>query len=589
MKTVFFNWNNDTSYRGGIHLEVVGWELLKAVGQIFLHPLTYIFFLTAIWLGFRRVKRERMDFHTRVYDFIHEITFPLLVGLAGAGILSAIILTAGIEIPLGMFILIAVLWVLLLPFKQVRWLSMTTVGAIAMLLTFVLPEGGTQYFVINEWLTEINKMNVTGFAWLLAILFVTEAIFHLIQGWKKTTPRLRKSKRGKTVGVHEVNRLWFLPIFLLVPGGALASVGWWPLFPAAEGDSSGLILVPFILTCQVAVQSQLPEQGIKQFGKRMLVVSFIPIIVASVAIVWPFLAPLVAAIILFSKEILYFSYHSMDNSRNSMYGNQAEGLMVLGVLPGSTAEKMEVQVGEVISKVNGYEVDSQRDLYEALQFNPAYCKLEVVNLDGEIRFAQSSRYEGDHHQIGILFIPDDTNINLSPRALRSSVVIHKDREVVKEEVIEDGRSELKLLDEKLPDETIVEDGTSNESDEREELEVAHKDAEKLVVNEESFVSETYEEVATSVEESEDEEIQLFKDKKEAEKLTESLAAEEDGTDQTSDEEEMEFPYGQASNLSAFYEEFSNSKIERNRWKPDVSEEEMKENKKNRDEETPHKK
>ncbi len=84
-------------------------------------------------------------------------------------------------------------------------------------------------------------------------------------------------------------------------------------------------------------------------------------------------------------------------------------------------------------KANGREVNSQRDFYDALQQNSAFCKLEVLDLQGELRFAQSSIFQGDHYQIGCLFVPDDKMGNLSFRGLRSSVVIHRDRTDVENE------------------------------------------------------------------------------------------------------------------------------------------------------------
>ncbi len=47
-------------------------ELLKGIGRLFLHPLTYLFLLVSFFVGLSRVKRERQNFHVRVFDFILE-------------------------------------------------------------------------------------------------------------------------------------------------------------------------------------------------------------------------------------------------------------------------------------------------------------------------------------------------------------------------------------------------------------------------------------------------------------------------------------------------------------------------------------
>ncbi len=49
--------------------------------------------------------------------------------------------------------------------------------------------------------------------------------------------------------------------------------------------------------------------------------------------------------------------------------------------------------------------------YKALQKNRAYCKLEVFDVNGEIRFVQGALFEGDHHELGILTIEDKKKWN----------------------------------------------------------------------------------------------------------------------------------------------------------------------------------
>ena len=63
---------------------------------------------------------------------------------------------------------------------------------------------------------------------------------------------------------------------------------------------------------------------------------------------------------------------------------------------------MGLQIGECIVKVNGQAVHTEDELYEALQINAAYCRLEVLDIDGEIRYTQQAVFMNDHYRIGIL-------------------------------------------------------------------------------------------------------------------------------------------------------------------------------------------
>ena len=75
----------------------------------------------------------------------------------------------------------------------------------------------------------------------------------------------------------------------------------------------------------------------------------------------------------------------------------------MGIIPYSPAEKMGLEVGEIITKVNGMGVNTEREFYEALQRNRAHCKLEVLDNQNQIRFVQRALFEGEHYELGILF------------------------------------------------------------------------------------------------------------------------------------------------------------------------------------------
>lgn len=50
--------------------------------------------------------------------------------------------------------------------------------------------------------------------------------------------------------------------------------------------------------------------------------------------------------------------------------------MVLGIIPNTPAADLGLQIGEIITKVNGTEVKNVADFYEALQKNRAFSSLK---------------------------------------------------------------------------------------------------------------------------------------------------------------------------------------------------------------------
>lgn len=540
---------------------MIGLEVLRSLGRFFLHPLTYVVVLAALWLGFQRVKRERRDFHTRVYDVIQQVTSPFFIALIFGATVSVLTVMLGIEVPVGMLVLIMAIWLLLLPFRHARWLSITVAGSIALLIVPLLPEGGTSWPLVNQWLVEIQLMNLLNVAWLFTVLFFVEALLILADGWKQTSPAIVKSKRGKMVGEHIASRLWFLPIFLIFPVGDWSGNSWWPLFDLSNGDTFGLALLPFVLGFQAEIHGEYPIDGVKKIGKRLLLLTILVIGLAIAAYFFSIMVFLVPAVILIGREWVYFAYKAEEKQRTSLFTSQEKGLKILGILPHSTANRMNLDLGEIIVKANGREVNSQRDFYDALQQNSAYVKLQILDLQGELRFAQSTIFQGDHYQIGCLFVPDDKMGNLSYRGLRSSVVIHQDRTGVEKQQNENetDKSQTELEREV---ETIVELKPSIKS----EMQVDSND--KLDGDVDlDWKDESQEELAASEDSNEKQTTMTLHEEDEL------VIDEEEEVDTQAEKDAYETgeAYGQAGALANFYDEFKQTKTKRNTWAPTIDE------------------
>lgn len=65
---------------------------------------------------------------------------------------------------------------------------------------------------------------------------------------------------------------------------------------------------------------------------------------------------------------------------------------------------MHLIAGEKITEVNGIAVRNRTELYEALNKNRAFCKLKVVDLQGEPRFEQTALYENESFELGLLLV-----------------------------------------------------------------------------------------------------------------------------------------------------------------------------------------
>ncbi|WP_142669904.1 PDZ domain-containing protein [Alteribacter lacisalsi] len=407
-------------------------ELLTGSGRFFAQPLFYLFLLTALWFGFRRVKRERRHFHTRIYDVVHDLFFPLAAGAAAGAGLTIAVLGLGIVIPAAVLLLLSAVWLLFIPFRNSRWLSFTFIGSVTLLITFILPESGSGSAWIDARLMEISQLSLQSAVWFLALIMVAEALLVLVNGPKRTNPLLVKTKRGKTGGAHEQNRLWLAPSFFLLPAGglAVAGLGSWP-FSISEAGALGLLLFPIVLGFKIRSTNSYPDAAVKRAGAGLLLLSAVTAGSAVLAMFYSPAAFAVPILIILGREAVFFFNGRQSEKVQSVFFAREEGLVVLGVIPGLIGEKLGVKVGEKIIKVNGKSVSTQLELYEALQENSAYCRLEVVDEQEQVRFVQSSVYEDDHYQLGLVFVPDPDNGTLSNRALRYSLVLRRDRETIR--------------------------------------------------------------------------------------------------------------------------------------------------------------
>lgn len=383
-------------------------EILVGLAKLFLNPFTYIFFIASILSGYLRVKRERKFFSTRIFNISFEWKTSLLNGLLIGGILSVISLVVGISVPIEMITLVSALTIICALILQFRWMSPAYLIGLALIALPLLNKGKSSLPLLENVVpADLNEM-LPAITILLSLLLLAEGILVQRNAINNTAPLLVASKRGKRVGAHESNKLWMVPLFLLVPNGPINSdFSWWPTL--ALGDSGFSILcVPFGIGFYQLVQGMIPNEPIKIVGKQIVTLAIIVCLGGVVSFFVGFAAFITIAIAVVGRETIAFLHKNKDIHTPSYFTSRKIGLVVLGVLPNSVADKMEIKVGECITKVNGQSISVVSEFYEALQINRAYCKLEVIDLNAEIRITQCAVYEGDHHELGFIFPEEET-------------------------------------------------------------------------------------------------------------------------------------------------------------------------------------
>ncbi|WP_144463628.1 PDZ domain-containing protein [Siminovitchia fortis] len=378
-------------------------ELAKGIGRLFLNPVLYFSILLVLFAGFIRIKRERNDFNVRVHDQFHELKHLLPAGLLAGMSLSIITIITGLTIPLEMFALIAITTILLGVIGNARLLSPAYTVGLPILIVFTIT-----FFSVHIPYTDTlleNSRFLIGIPILLGVLLLSEGILMLKNGLKDVSPKLRTSRRGLTIGALQIKRVWLLPIFFFLPAGPLtAPFDWWPVIDWGT-ETYSLILVPFALGFQNQVQSSLPSQAVERLAKQIILLGVIILAASSAGFYYQeYIPPVIAGIAILGRLFISYRHRVKENNTLYYFTPRNSGVMILDIIPGTPASKMELKTGEIIQACNNVAVSNKDELYKALLKNRAYCKLEVLDVKGEIRFEQCALYEGDHHELGILFV-----------------------------------------------------------------------------------------------------------------------------------------------------------------------------------------
>ncbi|WP_077320017.1 PDZ domain-containing protein [Virgibacillus proomii] len=375
-------------------------ESAKGIGRLFLTPLLYWAVLLVLLAGAKRIKSERLDFGIKIYDLFSEWKHTLLPAVLMGLALSAFTVGVGVVLTVPAILLLSIITILVSMNGKFSFLSASYTLGITYLFLLFLPELAKQLpFLQSEWIGDIN---LSGLVSLLALLLFAESLLLFRARNDISYPELSLGHRGGWIGQHRLKKMTVLPFFTLLPTGSITSFAdYWPYFTIG-GEEYSLILIPFVLGFEQVVRGQDPKIAAVKIARSTLLLSILVGLFACLSIYysWASLIGVVVAVV--GRELINYLHRMKDEAKSGFFQSTDQALKILVVLPNSPADRMEIEAGEWITKVNGRKVNSMAQFYEALQTNGAFFKLEVINKAGEVRILQGAWYEGDHHGLGIL-------------------------------------------------------------------------------------------------------------------------------------------------------------------------------------------
>ncbi|WNC14421.1 PDZ domain-containing protein [Brevibacillus brevis] len=385
-------------------------SIVYGLAGIFLNPLLYLF-LIFIYLHYRRqMNLERQLFAVRIQS-------PLLQTIRSAGMgVTAGVLISVLAGALGVVVQVQDLWLLwglalVMALIRLRFLCFAyAAGLLAILhsIAQLTPAVSDVALIGPVWqLFALAKpLPLLG---LVAVMHLFEAMLVRWNAGRDASPLFIEGKRGRIVGAYLLHSFWLTPVVLFVQqdNGALSGALYpgWPLF-WPDASTFGLMLLPTVTGFSDMTQTMTPRQKSRDIAKQLAVYAVVLLGLAALAAWVPALLLLPALFALLGHEALFFMSQRQERRHTPYFIQSSKGVKVMGVIPGTRAEEIGIVPGEIIVKVNGISVRNREELYPALQANPAFCKMEVLTHGGELKFVQCAVYAGNHHQLGIIVVPD---------------------------------------------------------------------------------------------------------------------------------------------------------------------------------------
>jgi len=390
-------------------------NLLLALLLFVLQPTFIIGVALALLAKTRRFKYARSKLRTTIYKENFEIKRFFTWGLVPGAILSLLSVLIGMPVTIDWLIIYQIITLLFLGLGY-RFIhpvfTFSASGLTVLVLQMFVTDESLFGQILGQWNSPIVSQTTMSyehvqiiFLFVVLILLSTIGVFYK-GNMNQFVPRFLKTKRGKLVARYRMTPLWLMPLVVVIPGDTFTALfEWWPVFSIGNQTYSFLI-IPVLLGFRYTVQAQLLSEAKQGLIRDFSILSLAGVILF-VSTFWLDLMGAVGLLVLFVGGV-YILYRHRQRERKwaFKFGPDQDGLRVVAVRPNSPAERMSLEVGDVLVESNQMNLTSAEDLTESLFNNRSYSKLKVKRLDGELVMTETPIYEEDAHDLGLVILED---------------------------------------------------------------------------------------------------------------------------------------------------------------------------------------
>lgn len=393
---------------------------VKAIISVCINPLFWV----VLFLVYSQYKKscvlEKRMMGRQKYSVRDRLASSLLVGLAGGFIGSMIMVVIGVTLDNAGILYVWVIAILLMLVNP-RYMCFSYAGGIVSFSSLIFG---------------FPKVDVPSLMAIVAILHLVESVLIYFNGHKHSVPIYMQDKRYGVVGGFTLMRFWPIPIIIMtvmsgqvMPGNTVSMPDWWPLIKSIgmmeAGDLENLtyIILPVVAALgysDIAI-TQTPEQ--KSY-KSALALSYYSIVLLVISVLSSYCRPLQWVAAFFGPvfhELLIITSKRTQKKEKPLYTPVDRGVRILDVLPDSASEKMGIQRGDIIDRINGKNILDEENIAEILAYFPTYIWVDVISLDGKHHTYDYREYPSGVGSLGVMVVPREGNVSFITTELVSPV------------------------------------------------------------------------------------------------------------------------------------------------------------------------
>lgn len=360
-------------------------------------PLMAIMLVVIGWQYWRLAAVAVPDKQWAIWVCMRQLAIAMVSGIAVGIIGSFILVITGVNVAATGLVW---LWLaaLLLMLASPRYLCFAYAGGLIGLINL---------------LTGFPLIDVSQLMVLIATLHLLEALLIYAVGHHAALPTIVKERSGRYLGGFTLQQFWPLPLVAAISGNPASVIpvfpAWWPLF--APGDSLlQLIGVLAVLGYAEITTTEYPAQRTHRSALNLLVYSLILLVLAIISFSLPGVQWLAVIFAPLGHELVIYLGLQHEEQGQPLWTSPEQGVALLWVVPGSPAQRANLQSGDIITSVNGQAVNGGEELNRLLTTSSRATSLVVVRAGQEYVLLLRKRPQ---QPAGLLVVPETSAADTS--------------------------------------------------------------------------------------------------------------------------------------------------------------------------------